>query len=220
MSTTVEEQRFRMRLALIMRRFDSVAELARGIGVSDNAIYKWTSGRGQPSVLNLVALAQAAQVSVEWLATGRESGGIGARPHLNGDYAFPPRGKIRGRGRGAAVKSDQLVDYLAFNSDWLSRHLGAARPGGLILLEIIGDSMAPTLTEGDLALADADQRRIGHDGLFVLRDDHELMVKRLQRRRLDGALMIRSDNPAYSPIVAPAAQIDVVARVIWAGGRL
>ena len=75
MSTTVgaTEEEFRRRLRLIMQQFGSVADLARAVGVSDNAIYKWVSGRGQPSMISLVNLARAARVSIEWLATGQEA---------------------------------------------------------------------------------------------------------------------------------------------------
>ena len=71
MSTTVVDEEFGTRLRLIMQQFGSVADLARAVGVSDNAIYKWVTGRGNPGMLSLVNLAKAAGVSVEWLATGR-----------------------------------------------------------------------------------------------------------------------------------------------------
>jgi len=67
------DEAFRRRLRLIMQQFASVADLARAIGVSDNAIYKWVSGRGQPGVASVVQLARAANVSVEWLATGSDA---------------------------------------------------------------------------------------------------------------------------------------------------
>ena len=72
MSTTVVDAAFRSRLTQVIQSFGSVVALATAVGVSDNAIYKWLAGRGQPSVANLVALARAARVSVEWLATGAE----------------------------------------------------------------------------------------------------------------------------------------------------
>ena len=72
MSTTVVDAAFRSRLTQVIQSFGSVVALATAVGVSDNAIYKWLAGRGQPSVANLVALARAARVSVEWLATGEE----------------------------------------------------------------------------------------------------------------------------------------------------
>ena len=73
MSTTVVDAAFRSRLTQVIQSFGSVVALATAVGVSDNAIYKWLSGRGQPSVANLVALARAGRVSVEWLATGAET---------------------------------------------------------------------------------------------------------------------------------------------------
>src|SRR5208282_6225944 len=73
MSTTVVDAEFRARLTQVIHSFGSVVAAATAVGVSDNAIYKWLSGRGQPSAANLVALARAKRVSVEWLATGAEA---------------------------------------------------------------------------------------------------------------------------------------------------
>lgn len=206
-----------------MRQFGSVAELARAIGVSDNAIYKWLAGRGQPSLPSVVAIARAAGVSVEWLATGREaivrSGGP-VRIAVAGDYTFMPRGEIRAGGpRGTRLRSSLIVDVLAFGIGWLE-HRFAADPERLMLLEVSGDSMAPTLREGDLVLADLRQTRAGIDGVYVLREQNDLVVKRIQRQRVGTALTIRSDNPAYEPSVTSPGSVSIVGRVIWTGKGL
>src|ERR1700738_3841677 len=115
MSTTVEEAEFRRRLRLIMQQFGSVADLARAVGVSDNAIYKWVSGRGQPSMMSLVNLSKAAGVSVEWLATGR-----GAPTQTKGeshtteadDATLLPRHALRTTNGRMAIQNSQVVDYL------------------------------------------------------------------------------------------------------------
>jgi len=65
MSTTPVDEEFRRRLRLIMQQFGSVADLARAVGVSDNAIYKWVSVRGLPRIKRLVNLSKAARVSVD-----------------------------------------------------------------------------------------------------------------------------------------------------------
>lgn len=64
------EEEFRRRLRLIMQQFGSVADLARAVGVSDNAIYQWVSGRGQPSMISLVNLTRAARVSIRAIEEG------------------------------------------------------------------------------------------------------------------------------------------------------
>jgi len=205
------------RLDKVLRQFTSVAELARVIGVSDNAIYKWLSGRGQPSVANLVALAKASKVSVEWLATGRESADSkhsARRKSDPDDFAYALRS---GEGSGG-LHSEQIVDHLAFKKEWVRTRLNSD-PRNLLLIEAVGDSMAPTLEEFDLLLVDLSEPRFRHDGIYVLRRDNILEVKRLQRRP-DGSLNIISDNPAYPPASVPGDAVQVLGRVIWAGGRV
>lgn len=222
MSTTVGEGPFRTRLSQILQRFGSVAELAQAVGVSDNAIYKWISGRGQPSVTNLVALARAGRVSVEWLATGREAAVNGRaleRKVDRGEYVFVPRYDVRlASGHGGSFRSDRIVDYLAFKADWVREQLHA-EARSLLLIEAMGDSMSPTFDDSDLLLVDLAEPRFKHDGVYVMRRGGDLAVKRLQRRP-DGKLIMRSDNPAYEPVVIAPEAVGIIGRVIWVAHRL
>jgi phage repressor protein C with HTH and peptisase S24 domain len=217
-----DDQALQSRLDTVLRKFASVADLARVIGVSDNAIYKWLSGRGQPSVANLVALAKASKVSVEWLATGHESAEAKRSTPRNADrddFFYVPRYEIKGPGaRGGPLRSEQVVDYLAFRKEWVRSRLNA-EPRNLMLIEAVGDSMAPTLEDADLLLMDLREPRFRHDGIYVLRRDHELEVKRLQRRP-DGTLNIISDNPAYEPSIVASDSVHIIGRVIWSAHRL
>jgi phage repressor protein C with HTH and peptisase S24 domain len=215
------QEGFRSRLTQILPKFGSVAELARRVGVSDNAIYKWLAGRGQPSVSNLVALAQAAHVSIEWLATGHEAAveARATRASEQGDYLFLPRSGARlATSRGATLSSERIIDYLALKSEWVRARL-RVDPRNLLLIEVRGDSMAPTLAEGDLLLVDVSQPRFHDDGVYLPRDGAELAPKRLQRG-FDGKIVIRSDNHAYEPISAAPSTLAVVGRVIWIARQL
>jgi phage repressor protein C with HTH and peptisase S24 domain len=211
----------RARLALIARRFGGVGELARAVGLSDNAIYKWLAGRGQPSLASAMAIARAAGVSLEWLAGGRERTAEGLRGQPpSGDYITMPRGEVRlGSKRGGRLRTPQIVDVISFAPRWLRSRL-TVDPERLILLEVSGDAMEPTLRHGDLALADLRENHARVDGLYVLRQNGDLAVKRLQRRGVGARLIVRSDNFAYPPMEIPAAQIKIVGRVIWMGKAL
>lgn len=46
--------------------------LAQEVGVSASTVQRWEKGRNEPNVGDLVKLAAALGVSVEWLATGKE----------------------------------------------------------------------------------------------------------------------------------------------------
>lgn len=222
MSTTVVDEEFRRRLRLIMQQFGSVADLARAVGVSDNAIYKWVSGRGQPSMISLVNLAKAAGVSVEWLATGRGASGRiksdASGPAETCDSIVTTDKASRAAGEPAPPPSPQIVDYVRLRADWLQRVLGAdARSVAIVVA--VGDSMAPTIDEGDLAVVDLRENRFRYDGIYVIHAGNELAIKRIQRQP-DGKLLIRGDNSAYEPATAMPDQLDLLGRVVWVLGRL
>jgi phage repressor protein C with HTH and peptisase S24 domain len=222
MSTTLVDSEFRARLIQVMERFGSVVALANAVGVSDNAIYKWLAGRGQPSMANLVAVARAARVSIEWLATGidhKQSRDTITHAVERGDFVFMPRNQARfPDGREGVIQSDQVVDPLAFRAEWIKEKLSAdARD--LILVQVVGDSMAPTLEDSDLIIANVAEPRFRQDGIYLVRHDGGLAVKRVQRRP-DGKVLVRNDNPAYEPMVVSTQKLKIVGRVIWAGGRI
>lgn len=80
--------------------------------------------------------------------------------------------------------------------------------------------MAPTLSDGDEILVDgSDAGRRLRDGLYVLRLDGVLLVKRLAVS--PAGVSILSDNPAYPGWTdCDLGDIDVVGRVVWMGRRL
>jgi phage repressor protein C with HTH and peptisase S24 domain len=95
----------------------------------------------------------------------------------------------------------------------LLRQLGV-RPAAASMIRVRGESMMPTLADGDEILVDRDRKAPGARGaLFVLRLDGELMVKRL--RAIGREIEIASDNPAWPVRTAPAGETEVIGRVVW-----
>lgn len=123
-------------------------------------------------------------------------------------------------GAGAYPDNEVPLAEIAFDEAWL-RKLGAGCDA-VTMINVQGDSMAPTLGDGDDILvamqqANAAQRR---DGIHVLRMDDALIVKRLAFRP-DGRLSITSDNPLYpSYLDVTPDSVSIIGRVIWAGRRV
>jgi phage repressor protein C with HTH and peptisase S24 domain len=97
-------------------------------------------------------------------------------------------------------------------------------PDQLSIIRVEGDSMMPTLTHGDDIMVDhGDAGERLRDGVYVLRRDGVLLVKRLARGMGAGRgeVSIISDNrDLYPGIEAPLAELDIVGRVVWVGRRL
>ena len=124
-------------------------------------------------------------------------------------------------GAGAFDGDERDGGHIAFDPAWL-RRVARGAPEQLSIIRVAGDSMAPTLVDGDDILVDrGDGAARLRDGIYVLRIEGALVVKRLAPNPAARTLSIRSDNPAYPgwPDCDPAA-VDVVGRVVWAGRRL
>jgi len=123
-------------------------------------------------------------------------------------------------GPGALDADDTPLGQIGFETRWL-RQL-SANPKALSVIQVSGDSMSPTLVGGDDILVDrADGAERIRDGIYVLRVDDSLIVKRLAINPMQLSFSVRSDNPAYPDWndVNPA-NIDIVGRVIWTGRRI
>jgi transcriptional regulator with XRE-family HTH domain len=70
---------FVARLQLVVQQWPSADRLAKATGVSPSAFRKWLNGQAEPRRDRLVALAEAAGVTVSWLAQGE-----GAEPDRAG----------------------------------------------------------------------------------------------------------------------------------------
>ena len=124
-------------------------------------------------------------------------------------------------GPGAIVTEELGKPYFAFDERWL-KALTPSGPSNLSIVRVEGDSMAPTLNAGDDILVDlGDSAERLRDGIYVLRIDDALVVKRLALNPVGGRVTVQSDNPAYPDWPdCTLKDIHPIGRVIWAGRRI
>jgi phage repressor protein C with HTH and peptisase S24 domain len=124
-------------------------------------------------------------------------------------------------GPGAVVTEELGKPYFAFDERWL-KALTPSQPSKLSIVRVDGDSMAPTLNAGDEILVDlGDSAGRLRDGIYVLRIDDAVVVKRLALNPTGRRVTVQSDNPAYPDWPdCSLDQINCIGRVIWAGRRI
>lgn len=198
---------------LIDERGEDCASLSRLIGRNPAYIQQFLK-RGSPRRLaepDRQRLARYFGVPEAWL-------GGATLPERNTLVTVPVLETAASAGPGAVGEDRLSAAGMGFSEQWLRR----LRPGGgcdgLSVIAVRGDSMLPTLADGDEILVDRhDAGDALRDGIYVLRVDGVLLVKRLVRE--GDALAVRSDNPAAGPIDL-AGGVDVIGRVLWAGRKL
>jgi phage repressor protein C with HTH and peptisase S24 domain len=214
------ESTFQDRIEQIANDAGGAEKLADLVGFSRSVIYNYINGDSEPNLEKLVALSKASGRSVQWLATGHEIADESEKFSRRVDFIYFPRYEVRAAGgAGAVVESERIVDFIGFKAEWVHSVLGVA-PDKVVLISACGDSMEPTISDGDLLLVDTAVNRVGPDAIYALASADILQVKRIQKLR-DGSLRIISDNPKYEPEILSGAEgesIRIVGRVIWRGG--
>jgi phage repressor protein C with HTH and peptisase S24 domain len=124
-------------------------------------------------------------------------------------------------GPGAIVNEGLGKPYFGFDERWL-KALTATPAASLSIVRVEGDSMSPTLNDGDDILVDlgdcGDRLR---DGIYVLRVDEALVVKRLALNPMGRRVTVQSDNPAYPDWPdCGLDEINCIGRVIWSGRKV
>lgn len=203
--------------ALIRDHGADFAGLSRLIGRNAAYIQQFVK-RGVPRRLDPDDARKLAQFF------GVDEDALSARPAARSPAALVavPRYAIgASAGHGAFVDDEARAPHIGFAPDWL-RQISRGRPEDLSFIKVQGDSMAPTLSDGDDILVDSsDAAERLRDGIYVLRRDDTLMVKRLALDPIAGRVTIKSDNAAYPQWPAcEIASLTIIGRVIWSGRRM
>ena len=173
----------------------SVNALARQVGVSYPAMRKITKGE----TLNpkfLFEIAEALNVSVEWLKTGEGSSENRSDDPSDDHIRFERLDVIAALGDGYINnETAEVVDFVHVDKAWAREKLG----GNLSRIQVItarGDSMQGTIEDGDVLFVDTSVRSFEGEGVYLLSFADGLKAKRLQAS-VGGGLLVISDNPLY-----------------------
>ena len=199
--------------------------LARGAGLNETAVRDILIGKSRhPRHDTLQKLAGALECALMDLiepGAGPRSVAMRHEPAVADDLAFVPTYEVSaGAGEGIVIDTEHESGRLAFRLDWL-RSVTTAAAEQLAVITVRGDSMYPTLADGDTILVDLTRREPGRDGIYIIRFGEFVLVKRLHIDPVRRLVTISCDNENYPPL-APVnpGDIDVAGRVIWVGRRL
>ena len=194
---------------------------------------RYLSAKSEAPSLTLARIARACGTNVDALLTVAEA----APPHPDFNPApVPVRARAASRGGDdlvrvpflgvrasagqgrASLPADTAADsHFLFSRAWL-RSLGVA-PDQAELLRAQGDSMDPTLQDGDLMLVDRGFGEPVHGKIYALVVDGLVLVKRVNFLAGGGMILI-SDNDRYPSETIrrdAVAELSFQGRVAWYG---
>jgi phage repressor protein C with HTH and peptisase S24 domain len=196
--------------------------LSRAAGIPASTLYdNLKRGIGKPE--HAVAIARALDVSIDWLLTG--SGSERSAGPSTTNFDRPPASSTTrdlvqvpeidpSFGLGAVFMDEAAAPEMrTFSRGWL-RQITTTPPDELYWAAGRGNSMAPTIEDGEPVLIDRRQQSPRDaDLIWAFAWGDIGAIKRL-RPMPDGSVKILSDNPAVPPESAHGSEIHIFGRVV------
>lgn len=198
----------------------SQSELAALLGVHRSAVTQAKKKDAVPKSW-VLAVSRRTGADADWLEFGRTDrlSGVGGGAGAAALFVGVP--KVRARlsaGGGSFETQDEVRTVVPFRQDWLRRK---GTITGMVLMDVVGNSMEPEIRHGDMVLIDQGQTAIVAHGVYAVGVEDTVLVKRVEKR--PGALVLLSDNRDYAPIVLSGDALEalrVIGRVLWVGREL
>ena len=223
------------RLSLAVSRAGGPTIVARRSGLHVRAIHHFLKGRSMKRA-DLALMAEACEVRINWLVTGDGPMLLHQDPAtltITGQGDTSGQIKLRlqtfvnikrydvraSAGPGDIVESEKRYGSVALDKDFIRQVLHRRRDD-LVSIEARGDSMEPTIHDGEVLIVDVSVKEVQNGCVYLLRVNDDLLVKRLSLR-MDGSVMVRSDNDKYEPeAIQPSERttLHVVGQVVYKAG--
>lgn len=208
---------FSDRIKHLIDRHESTSNLARMVGVSEGVVRKWKDGKSEPTRDKLEALSKATGVRIEWLVLG--TGEVSDKAQGNiAEFALIPGYNVQvSAGNGSIPGNEEPTRRLAFRHRWLKYR--GLNEKDLVMVFTKGDSMEPTIADNNTLMVDTSDTDPQDGGIYVIRNDGHLLVKRTQIAPGQGVWLI-SDNKEYDKLLVQfdkTEDLEVIGRVVWIG---
>lgn len=208
--------------------------LAKLLGVDPAAVSRMTKGFRQAKVRELATIAGYLDEPIPAALLAQAEQEERAAPQADQASTNIPEVDAR-TGAGLAadgatinvpdgayiVSEDQVRGTWSMPLDYLRFELRVPKLA-VRLVEVIGDSMQPTLYPGDRIMVNTADRRPSPPGIFALWDGLGLVVKRVEHIPNTDPLIYRisSDNPHHATYERTEEEVNIVGRVVWYGRRI
>lgn len=213
------------------------ADFALRLGVAEKTLGNHERGDRVPDADVLAAYREQLGVDLTWLVTGEGDMFAGPRPStalerqtdVADHLVMIPQFELRAAaGPGLVPAETSVSNYFTVEREWLRRFLPswAGTNAAIGILQGQGDSMEPTIFDGDMIMVAGDPpwEAVRRGGIFVVLHHDELRIKRLQHYPKTGDIDLISDNSRYAVEKVPRGRVEfdlrILGQVFFAGGRL
>jgi SOS-response transcriptional repressor LexA len=185
-------------------------DIAEALSISQATLATMKS-RGRIPYKQILEFCASRKISINWLIFNQVVQSlVDESEKFERIYYFKD---IYASAGGGAENYDESSEYIKLDKE-IVNYLGGKRAiKNIQALNVIGDSMEPTLNDGDMLFMDRGSINPNKNGVYVVSTPVGVFVKRLQLKS-NGTVALVSDNSSYSDESVRAEDIVVLGKVI------
>lgn len=195
------------------RVFDK--EIANALDIS-SVNFATMKKRNSIPFANILDFCALKKISINWMLYGQDPSSLIDSTDRYWIKYYPTISVSAG---GGAFDNEDNFEKLDMPDFFLNLIGGAENLKNVEAINVTGDSMEPTLNNGNIIFIDKTKNDVSKDGIYAFVNENGLFVKRIQKR-IDGALDIISDNKEYPIQIAAKDEINILGKVISSIGRV
>ena len=169
----------------------SMSELARRVGIAKSAISRYFNGTRELPLNRIEDFARALHTTSHFL--------LGVEPETQKGIKIPVLGTVPAGIPMSAI--EDIIDYEEIPKSWENQ-------GEFFGLKIKGDSMYPTLENGDVVIVKKQSTADNGDTVIVMVNGDDATCKRYERS--ETGIMLIPNNSAYNPVFYTNEEIEAL----------
>lgn len=114
---------------------------------------------------------------------------------------------------GGALNEDESSEMMTLDEEIVAKLGGFGLIKQIQAINVIGDSMEPTLCTGDVVFVNKEYTNAMKAGIYIVSTPSGLFIKRLQLHT-NGMVALVSDNDAYSPELVNVEDVTILGKVV------
>ena len=172
--------------------------------------------RGKIPFSNILNFCAKKKISINWLLYDQNPDSLIDSTDRYWIKYYPSVSVSAG---GGAYEADENYESLALPTYFVDMLGGKDNLKNIDAINVVGDSMEPTLNNDNIIFVDKTKKDASRDGIYAFTTNHGLFVKRIQRR-VDGKLDIISDNRDYPAQILNKTDLEILGRVVSSFGMV
>ncbi|XPV70044.1 MAG: S24 family peptidase [Halarcobacter sp.] len=172
--------------------------------------------RGKIPYSNILDFCAKKKISINWLLYNQNPGSLVDSTDKYWIRYYP---EVNVSAGGGAFESNDEYESLEVPPYFINMLGGKENLKNIDAINVVGDSMEPTLNSDNIIFIDKSKIDVARDGIYAFTTNHGLFVKRVQRR-VDGKLDVISDNKDYPIQVLAKDELQIVGKVISTFGMI